>query len=537
MERQGANQNLIYSSKSSAAAKLKIISRNSGMLEKKTQPSNVIPEPQHFYRYPDSNASLNSTRTQGIGAGLGVSQSPRAFRIGQTKKSIPFLAPGSTQVAQLGDLSLSNLYGNPDISLNVRKPFIGLQHQDRLQTGNPSPAPQSSNYFASSARGSATNASTNLANTNLQGVFSSSKTSKILDTSDGTEERYQSSLQKYLIMKPNKLGREVSPPSKAVYLPSPNTTQMGPSMLSSLVQSPVDTPETTNEKVRQQTRGTADKVSAFMPNLKLQSSPRVLSKQPSLIAKDNLLKTPVGMGASPMRMKIEIKPRKQDEAQEADTDGKNEQLTAGSSQTNKAGTKNGFTSALFFARSGSSSSLTSAAVMAQKEGLEQQQPPALNLTGAPVAKGETQPQETKPSPIPTVKLESGSLGKVPPREESTLPSPSRAHRFTIKWTANTWPKIEEEIRVDKLLGQGSFAKVYQGFDLVKKIIVAIKVLDKRKISEMGFNKMAEKELEVLQLVRHPNIGNVERMLEDKNRVRLGFNQGLHLDGALWWNDS
>ena len=80
------------------------------------------------------------------------------------------------------------------------------------------------------------------------------------------------------------------------------------------------------------------------------------------------------------------------------------------------------------------------------------------------------------------------------REESTRPPITIQ---AIKWNSTLWPRVEEEIRVDKLLGQGSFAKVYQGFDLTFKQIVAIKILDKRKIAELGFQKMVEKEVEIV----------------------------------------
>lgn len=101
------------------------------------------------------------------------------------------------------------------------------------------------------------------------------------------------------------------------------------------------------------------------------------------------------------------------------------------------------------------------------------------------------------------------------REESTRPT---AVLQNVKWSAPSWPRIEEEIRVDKLLGQGSFAKVYQGIDLHGKANVAIKILDKRKISELGFQKMVEKEIEIIQLVQQQYICRFERMLEDAKRV-------------------
>ena len=114
------------------------------------------------------------------------------------------------------------------------------------------------------------------------------------------------------------------------------------------------------------------------------------------------------------------------------------------------------------------------------------------------------------------------------REESTRP-PMIVQG--IKWTSSAWPRVEEEIRVDKLLGQGSFAKVYQGFDLTFKKIVAIKILDKRKIAELGFQKMVEKEVEIVQIVQHANICRFERMLEDQKRV-VSFNKDIFSDGAV-----
>ncbi len=119
------------------------------------------------------------------------------------------------------------------------------------------------------------------------------------------------------------------------------------------------------------------------------------------------------------------------------------------------------------------------------------------------------------------------------REESTRPT---VLLQTVKWNAPSWPRIEEEIRVDKLLGQGSFAKVYQGVDLNGKAIVAIKILDKRKIAELGFQKMVEKEIEIIQLVQNSHICRFERMLEDAKRVVSNPDLDLYCDGTLWIND-
>lgn len=119
------------------------------------------------------------------------------------------------------------------------------------------------------------------------------------------------------------------------------------------------------------------------------------------------------------------------------------------------------------------------------------------------------------------------------REESTRPS--KQPIYSIKWSASFWQKADELIRVDRILGQGSFAKVYQGFDLVSKSIVAIKILDKRKLTDMGFQKMAEKELEIMQAVSYPNICKFEKMIEDHKRVS-SYNTDIHSNGTLWIYD-
>lgn len=140
---------------------------------------------------------------------------------------------------------------------------------------------------------------------------------------------------------------------------------------------------------------------------------------------------------------------------------------------------------------------------------------------------------TKPAPvlkIPSAKPLSLDASKGKTEEESTRPSPKIT--YTIKWDGLFWPKVEDELRFEKVIGQGSFAKVYRGIDLKAQTFVAIKVLDKRKLSDNGFQSMAEKELQIIQSINHPAICKFERMIEDKNRVLSDYCRFI-----LYWNSA
>ena len=80
--------------------------------------------------------------------------------------------------------------------------------------------------------------------------------------------------------------------------------------------------------------------------------------------------------------------------------------------------------------------------------------------------------------------------------------------------------IRTELKFGDCLGQGSFAKVYEGFDKRLKIPVAIKVIDKRKIKDTETKKKAliEEEIYIFSKMDHPNIVKFIRLIEDFKRV-------------------
>lgn len=89
----------------------------------------------------------------------------------------------------------------------------------------------------------------------------------------------------------------------------------------------------------------------------------------------------------------------------------------------------------------------------------------------------------------------------------------------IKWEGDDWPDIEAELSFGKCLGQGSFAKVFQGIDKKLKKHVAIKVVDKAKLDDDKRQKLAQKEINILSSINHKNLCKFYRLLEDHKRVK------------------
>jgi len=92
--------------------------------------------------------------------------------------------------------------------------------------------------------------------------------------------------------------------------------------------------------------------------------------------------------------------------------------------------------------------------------------------------------------------------------------------FEIKWDGEDWPRILSQLHFGHCLGQGSFAKVYEGIDKIAKKQVAIKVIDKRRIKDKKRRVLVEKEVSILSRMNHKNIVKLEKLLEDHKRIFL-----------------
>ncbi|KAF8407246.1 hypothetical protein HHK36_006373 [Tetracentron sinense] len=70
----------------------------------------------------------------------------------------------------------------------------------------------------------------------------------------------------------------------------------------------------------------------------------------------------------------------------------------------------------------------------------------------------------------------------------------------------------------RLLGQGTFAKVYYGKQLSSGESVAIKVISKDQVKKEGLMEQIKREISVMRLVRHPNVVELKEVMATKAKI-------------------
>lgn len=70
----------------------------------------------------------------------------------------------------------------------------------------------------------------------------------------------------------------------------------------------------------------------------------------------------------------------------------------------------------------------------------------------------------------------------------------------------------------RVLGQGTFAKVYYGKNLISNESVAIKVINKDHIKREGLMEQIKREISIMRLVRHPNIVELKEVMATKGKI-------------------
>jgi len=78
--------------------------------------------------------------------------------------------------------------------------------------------------------------------------------------------------------------------------------------------------------------------------------------------------------------------------------------------------------------------------------------------------------------------------------------------------------LMNKYELGKLLGQGTFAKVYLATHLESGENVAIKVIDKEKVLKSGLIDQIKREISVMRLVRHPNIVQLYEVMASKTKI-------------------
>ncbi|XP_022764237.1 CBL-interacting protein kinase 5-like [Durio zibethinus] len=78
--------------------------------------------------------------------------------------------------------------------------------------------------------------------------------------------------------------------------------------------------------------------------------------------------------------------------------------------------------------------------------------------------------------------------------------------------------LMQKCEFGRLLGQGNFAKVYYARNIETNQSVAIKVIDKQKVLNVGMIDQTKREISVMSLVKHPNILEFYEVMASKSKI-------------------
>ncbi|CAI8585966.1 unnamed protein product [Vicia faba] len=83
---------------------------------------------------------------------------------------------------------------------------------------------------------------------------------------------------------------------------------------------------------------------------------------------------------------------------------------------------------------------------------------------------------------------------------------------------NTSKVLMQRYELGRLLGQGTFGKVYYGRSIVTNQTVALKMIDKDKIIKNGQADCIKREISIMRLVKHPNIVQLFEVMATKSKI-------------------
>lgn len=83
---------------------------------------------------------------------------------------------------------------------------------------------------------------------------------------------------------------------------------------------------------------------------------------------------------------------------------------------------------------------------------------------------------------------------------------------------NNGKVLLQKYELGRLLGQGSFAKVYHARNIKTSQSVAIKVIEKEKVFKVGLIDQIKREISAMRLVKHPNIVQLFEVMASKSKI-------------------
>ncbi|KAL0922538.1 hypothetical protein M5K25_006529 [Dendrobium thyrsiflorum] len=78
--------------------------------------------------------------------------------------------------------------------------------------------------------------------------------------------------------------------------------------------------------------------------------------------------------------------------------------------------------------------------------------------------------------------------------------------------------LMKKYEMGRMLGQGTFAKVYYAKNIKTAQTVAIKMIDKEKVLKLGLMDQIKREISVMRLMNHPNIVDLYEVMATKKKI-------------------
>ena len=78
--------------------------------------------------------------------------------------------------------------------------------------------------------------------------------------------------------------------------------------------------------------------------------------------------------------------------------------------------------------------------------------------------------------------------------------------------------LDGKYELGRLLGHGTFAKVYHARNLRTGKSVAMKVVGKEKIIKVGMTEQIKREISVMKMVKHPNFVELHEVMASKSKI-------------------
>lgn len=78
--------------------------------------------------------------------------------------------------------------------------------------------------------------------------------------------------------------------------------------------------------------------------------------------------------------------------------------------------------------------------------------------------------------------------------------------------------LMQRYELGRLLGQGTFAKVYHARNLKTGMSAAIKVIDKEKILKVGMVEQIKREISSMSMIKHPNVVELYEVMASKTKI-------------------